>query len=253
MQFNPVETFRQEAEELLEEIEQSALSLGSADGSDEVVNRLFRAFHTIKGSGAMCGLDAVAAFTHHVESLLARAREGEIEVSPQLVDLVLKSKDQIKILLNAPDGVPDASSEELVSSLDKFGGGSGRTNPAPAAVAAPLAEAGKTWSIQFRPSPGMLACGGNPAALFRELGKLGNLEINAHTEQVPDLERIQPDQCYLWWTATLHTPADENAIRDVFIFVEDGSQLDVDKLHQEPADALAAEQKDTSSSEAKTL
>ena len=42
MQFNPVETFRQEAEELLEEIEQSALSLGSGD--DEVVNRLFRAF-----------------------------------------------------------------------------------------------------------------------------------------------------------------------------------------------------------------
>ena len=63
MGYNPVQTFTQEADELLAAIEQSALSLGEGEGSEETIHQLFRAFHTIKGSGAMCGLDAVAGFT----------------------------------------------------------------------------------------------------------------------------------------------------------------------------------------------
>ena len=65
MGYNPVQTFTQEADELLAAIEQSALSLGEGEGSEETIHQLFRAFHTIKGSGAMCGLDAVAGFTLH--------------------------------------------------------------------------------------------------------------------------------------------------------------------------------------------
>ena len=104
MQYNPIETFLQEAEELLADIEQSALTLGAGEQSEETINQLFRAFHTIKGSGAMFGLDAVAGFTHHVESLLDRVRDGAVPVSPTLADLVLKARDHIKILLGAARG-----------------------------------------------------------------------------------------------------------------------------------------------------
>src|ERR1017187_614436 len=120
MQHNPVETFLQEAEELLAEIEQSALSLGSGERSEETINRLFRAFHTIKGSGAMCGLHQVAGFTHHVESLLDRVREGAVTVSPGLADLVLAAADQIKMLLAAETGgeaVAAGSSEKLIGKI----------------------------------------------------------------------------------------------------------------------------------------
>ncbi|MGA2117973.1 MAG: Hpt domain-containing protein [Bryobacteraceae bacterium] len=102
--YNPVETFFQEADELLAGIEQSALSLGAEGGTVEIVNQLFRAFHTIKGSGAMCGLDAVAGFTHHVESLLDGVREGAVPVSPKLAELVLKARDHIRGLLEAEQG-----------------------------------------------------------------------------------------------------------------------------------------------------
>ena len=104
MGYNPIETYLEEAEELLADIEQSALNLGAEDSRVEMVNRLFRAFHTLKGSGAMCGLRSVADFTHHVESLLDKVREGTVTFSPALTELVLAAADQIKRLLAAEQG-----------------------------------------------------------------------------------------------------------------------------------------------------
>ena len=56
--------------------------------------------------------------------------------------------------------------------------------------------------------------------------------MTAHTEAVPPLEEIDPTECYLWWSATLHTSADQDAIRDVFMFVEDGSELEIEVAGQ---------------------
>jgi len=237
MQYNPVETFLQEAEELLAEIEQSALSLGSGERSEETVNQLFRAFHTIKGSGAMCGLDAVAGFTHHVESLLDKVREGAVPVSPALAGLVLQARDHIKILLGAGQGgaaVPPGSSERLIAAVDEFAHSDAPAGEAETIAAAPAEEhsggAEQTWRICFHPNPSLLACGGNPVALFRELRELGACEVTAHTDEVPALDDIQPDLCYLWWTITLRADCGANAIRDVFIFVEDGSKLEIEPI-----------------------
>ena len=47
---------------------------------------------------------------------------------------------------------------------------------------------------------------------------------------MPPLDQIQPELCYFWWSITLQSTADENAIRDVFLFVEDGSNLEIELL-----------------------
>ena len=96
MEYDPVQTFLTEAEELLANIEHSALSLGEDQSPAERVNQLFRAFHTIKGSGAMCGLEKVSGFTHHVETLLDKVREGSLAASPELGDLVLAAADTVR-------------------------------------------------------------------------------------------------------------------------------------------------------------
>lgn len=221
MAYNPMPTFLQEAEDLIADIEQSALGLSTERAPEETVNRLFRAFHTIKGSSAMCGLDAVAGFTHHVESLLDRVRTGATPVSDELSDLVLKAADHIKLLIDAAQGGPNAlpgSGEALLARIAEFG-----NSAAPEAVE-------RTWTIQFHPDRAMLANGGNPIALLRDLRRLGTCEIAAHTDEVPALDAIQPDGCYFWWTVTLRTAADENAIRDVFIFVADDSRLEIEAV-----------------------
>lgn len=230
---NPIDTYLQEADDLLEEIELTALSLTSEEHSGEGIDLLFRAFHTIKGSGAMCGLDDVAGFTHHIESVLSMVRDGELIVSESLVSLMLKAKDQIRLLLAAEQGgaaVPAGSNERLIAEMGRF------AEQAPTGPSAPETRRRgpggwdgvspeKAWSIEFRPNPRLFAMGGNPIALLKDLAGLGRCVVEAHTEELPELESMQPDRCYLWWSIRLTGAVDENAIRDVFIFVEEESQL----------------------------
>jgi two-component system, chemotaxis family, sensor kinase CheA len=248
--YNPLQTFLQEAEELVADIEECALALTSRDGQTEAVNRLFRDFHTIKGSGAMCGLDAVAGFTHHVESLLDRVRDGEIPVSAALADLILKAVDHVKALLNAAQSgatVPSGAAEAILASILAFGspeppvghkGGARGNEPASASSE----DIERSWRISFRPNPALLANGGNPAALLRDLRNLGSCEVVAHTDEVPTLDAIRPDHCYFWWSATLRSACGENAIRDVFLFVEDESKLEIEEIESAPAAEETSEQ-----------
>jgi two-component system chemotaxis sensor kinase CheA len=76
----------------------------------------------------------------------------------------------------------------------------------------------------------------NPLGLLEELEELGELQVIAHTRDIPDLAEMDPELCYIWWDMILITDKDENAIRDVFIFVEDESELSIDLIERaEPA------------------
>jgi two-component system chemotaxis sensor kinase CheA len=232
MQANPVDTFLQECDELLAEIEATALSFTSASEGDEAVNRIFRAFHTIKGSGAMFGFDAIAAFTHHVETLLDRVREGAVPVSDELVNVILRAADQIKLLLQAGqsgDAADDTVQKELLETVRQLS----ETPVATVVTEEPQATTGNVWNIVFRPDPALLSRGGNPVLLFRDLKKLGECFIEGHLDRLPPLAEMQADVCYLWWTIRLTGQTDANAIRDVFLFVEDGAELSI-----EPATAV---------------
>lgn len=240
MECDHAATYLQEAEELLADIEQCALALDEGQPAAELVNQLFRAFHTIKGSGAMCGFDRVAKFTHHVETLLNQVRENVVPVSPGLVELVLASKDQIRLLLAVEQGagaVDDETCRKLIATIQDLAGAAGST-PGPKAGQSSIAGRSKdqvaqateehNWAIRFRPHSAFLQNGGNPVVLFRDLHKLGRCEIALDTEAVPALGELRADQCYLRWTIGLRTSAGRDAIQDVFIFVEDEGQLEIE-------------------------
>jgi two-component system chemotaxis sensor kinase CheA len=231
-----IDTFLQEAEDLLAEIDEAALALSEGETS-ETIHRLFRAFHTIKGSSGMCGLTAVADFTHHIETLLDKVRSGAIAATPKLADIVLAGRDQVQAIIAAEQGgepVQAGSSEKLIERLKAFA--IGEASGEELATSHPIADVPvdlrkksgeRVWEIRFRPSPDLFNCGGNPILLMRDLATLGRCEVLTHTDAVPTLDEIDPTQCYLWWTATLYTSADQDAIRDVFMFAEDGSELEI--------------------------
>ena len=117
------QTFLQEAADLLDGIEETALAMDPGNGQDagDAVNQLFRAFHTIKGSGAMFGFDPIAAFTHHVETVLDQVRDGRLPLSEPLIKLILSSKDHIGSLLEAArrgDSVPADAGASLIAELN---------------------------------------------------------------------------------------------------------------------------------------
>jgi len=254
-----VDTFLQECEDLLLEIEECALTLSNEEDSGEIVGRLFRAFHTIKGSGAMVGLDHLAGFTHHVETLLDEVREGRVAISPRVVELVLTAADEIKRLMLVEPGSaapPSKSREDLVAELEQFS-----SHPVSEQSISPHAKAPSTptveeaeqtgeerrWKIVFRPGADLFLCGGSPYNLLRELGTLGSIDVVTMTEAIPRLEHMEPTACYLGWSVTLRTTADADTIRDVFVFVEDGAELSITPI-EEPKAAREEEVPPTTSS-----
>ena len=232
---NPVNTFLLEAGDLLAQIEEIVLDMDAGSPDPEDINRLFRAFHTIKGSGAMFGFDDVAAFTHHVETALDHVREGSLKLSPELLQLVLAAKDQIKTLLDVAQGeaaLEPGSSEKLIAAINALSGHGAPAAPASAHAPKPAADvsAKQTFRIRFRPDPAIMVSGTNPVSLLNELRDLGDCTVVAKTDSVPALEDLQPDQIHFSWEITLTTERGANAIKDVFIFVEDGSELSIEPV-----------------------
>lgn len=224
-----IETYRQEAEELLGDIEETVLDLEQNPDDKEIVNRLFRAMHTIKGSGAMFGFYDIADFTHHIETTLDKVRQGSVPVNKELINLILASRDQIISMLQAADSctpVDSALSEQIISGLNVL-----------LTANSPLVNnsEGKeiTYRIRFRPDPGIFASGMDPSLLIDELRDFGECTVVAQTEDIPAIDELNPEQCYIFWDIVLATNRGIDAVKDVFIFVDDESEIIIDEIASE--------------------
>lgn len=91
--------FVTECSDLIETAESSLLDLEERPNDDELINTIFRAFHTIKGTSAFMGFDPISEFTHSVETLLSMVREGDLPFDRTCADINLKSIDIIKKML----------------------------------------------------------------------------------------------------------------------------------------------------------
>jgi two-component system, chemotaxis family, sensor kinase CheA len=236
--------FREEAHELLADLEQALLEWETRLEDRELVHRIFRAMHTIKGSGAMFGFDRIAEFTHSVETVLDLVRSGQLGASAELVELTLRARDHIAELLNSEaDGEPEPAHITVLRAaftrLAESAGAAPAAAPQPAAApkpaAAPPAQERHplcTYRIRFVPGAGLLLRGVDPIGLLKELRGLGKASVVAHSEAMPALEEIDPERCYLSWDVLLTTERGPAAVRDVFIFVEDDSELSIELIDQ---------------------
>src|ERR1022692_4718365 len=92
-------TFRAEALDLLIELDSALLSLEAEPGDSTLVHRVFRAIHTIKGSGATAGFTHLSRFAHKMEEAFDLAREGRLAVTPDLIDCGLKACDVLRLII----------------------------------------------------------------------------------------------------------------------------------------------------------
>ncbi|PTY02450.1 chemotaxis protein CheA [Opitutaceae bacterium EW11] len=237
---DPSETFLLEAEDLLNQVEETLLEIEERPDDAEAVHRLFRAFHTLKGSGAMFGFSAISDFAHHVETVLDRLRDRTLAISTELVGLVLAARDHLKALLERGKGRHpqlEAKSAELTRKLQALLPDSASAlRPVPpsectTAAAADASGGGseeRGFRIHFRPAPDIATTGLDPASLLAELRTLGACDVAANLGAVPPLEALDPERCYLGWEVLLATCHDLNRVRDVFVFVEDTSELRIE-------------------------
>jgi two-component system, chemotaxis family, sensor kinase CheA len=233
------QAFLEEARDILVELESALLELNGNPGDRELVGRAFRALHTIKGSGAMFGFDELAAFTHNLETAFDAVRNGQLQVTPELINLSLAAMDQIKAMLDEAAGGPSANrsaAEEILKQARQLTGKSEKraesavasvpredtpATPEPIAATAPAHQ----WRIHFAPGPDLMRAGANPLLLLRELRQLGTLRATASMAAIPPIAELETERCYVSWDMVLETAATREAISDVFIFVADSCEL----------------------------
>lgn len=236
---DPIAAFRVEASELLDQIEHGLLDLGHHLDDRALVDEVFRGLHTLKGSGAMFGFDALATFTHHCETTFDRVRKGLVPATEELIAVILSAKDHMRVLLDGDGAGHEAAGDAILVRLQAALDDTGRNTSPIAAVAVPDVASG--WRVSFRLPPEAMANGTNPLILLDELRDLGPCDIIARTDAIPPLPRLVPTECHIGWDVVVRTDAPKEAIEDVFIFVMDDMELSITPLAVEPTTPVIAE------------
>ncbi len=241
-----LQTFLVESRELLENMESSLLQTEHQAADADTINAIFRAAHTIKGSAGLFGLDDIVKFTHVVESVLDKVRNGEIQLDSNLASLFLESCDQISALVGNVEAGNDAIDPALASTgaalIDRLNvylgvvpaaaAAAQHTAPEMEVVAAeklqgPVAET-DNWHISLRFGPDVLRNGMDPLAFLRYLQTIGEIvAVSTLTDTMPVFAEMDPESCYLGFEIAFKSDADKATIEGVFEFVREDARIHI--------------------------
>ena len=222
---DPIAAFRVEAGDLLDQVEQGLLDLTHRLDDRDLIDAVFRGLHTLKGSGAMFGFDALASFTHHCETAFDRVRKGLAPATQGLVAVILSAKDHMRALVDGDGAGLEAAGAAILEALQREVDAAAGAPPA-----APSAPVRKGWRLRFYLPPESMANGTNPLMLLDELRSLGECKIAARTDRLPPLAELNPIECHIGWDVTLYGDVSRDDIDDVFLFVMDDMELTVEEL-----------------------
>ena len=236
-----------ECEEALEAAETGLDACRAGTHDSETINAIFRAVHSIKGGAGAFGYLAMQAFTHSFETLLADIREGKLDLTPELVDLLLLALDCLRDHVEAArEGSQPPEDRELLRRLEAAleRPASAQTPPVaqpspvpaddldalldelsappPAAPAAAAAEPYPTeWRVHIRPHAGAMANGTEPVLWLRELSLLGGRCEACDLTALPHLECLSVTEGYLGWTFVMPGSVTHAEVADIFDFAGD--------------------------------
>ncbi|MEA3317226.1 MAG: chemotaxis protein CheA [Bacteroidota bacterium] len=228
--------FIEEATDNIKVLEDALLLLEKNPQDNELIEKIFRAMHTLKGGGAMFGFETLSEFTHHLENVYDLVREKKLDVTKNLLDITLESVDFIKEILNEENTDSkefDNKYKEIIEKVDNIEKSENNIQPTNLSSNKEIIENKlKSYYIYFEPNIDIFSDGTNPLFLLDELHSLGKCKIYAHLNRIPEIDKINVANCYTYWEILIVTEEDHNAISDVFIFVEDQCKLEVNEIGQ---------------------
>ena len=263
------EVFIDESFEGLETMEAELLNLQPGEVESEIINNIFRAAHSIKGGSGTFGFNAIAEFTHEIETLLDQIRNGERELEANHIDLMLKSIDCLRDMLRAIQNDEPQESEDAKQLTAQFqailaeqvapSGASSDSEteegePSQAVSAPAVTKVTNIFDINFTPEPHLFKTGNEPLFIFDDLAEFGELEVVANVQSIPELAELVAEDCYFSWNITLDTTQTEEEVLRVFEWVEDDAKIEVKLVAQfeEEAEEVNDSDKETTEAEAPT-
>jgi two-component system chemotaxis sensor kinase CheA len=242
------QTFFQECEEQLSEMEIGLLAMDEGNADSETVNAVFRAVHSIKGGAGAFKLSALVQFAHAFETALDHVRSGKLTPTPEMMKIMLRAADVLADLVEASrdgrevdeagyagvaadvkaltviDGVEEV--EEVIDfqpAVIDFG----FSDIASDAQAIPETRAHE-YRINFSPRPELYVNANETVLVFRELSRLGTVQATCDASAVPGLDALDPNGAYLSWSIQLSSELEIEAVREVFEFVEGEADLSIE-------------------------
>ncbi len=241
-----LQTFVVECKELLEQMEEALLVVEHDPEDPEIINAIFRAAHTIKGSAGLFGLEPIVAFTHVAESVLDRVRSGEILINSDLITLFIEVHDHLgKLIDHVVEGVHPADeikscSKSLVAQLQTYLSGAIVTH-ANDSDKTPVIQETKTekavqsdevstdyWHLSLRFGLEVFRNGMDPFSFVRCLTTLGKIvKLVTVMDSIPSVDEMDPESCYLGFEISFDSDADKITIENVFNFVHDDCEIHI--------------------------
>jgi two-component system chemotaxis sensor kinase CheA len=244
------QTFFDECDEALQQIEAGLTDIGAGQGADDTVNAVFRGVHSVKGGAGIFGFEALVAFAHVFETVLDGLRRGSLTATSETVDVLLSASDVLSDLVQMSrsntsiaagfGGECRAALERIINQDDADAAEEDNTpapvdfdgidfTPVPVDLDGPSTDADvmHAYTITFRPKAEMVKNGNDPLHVLRELRKLGELDLAAQTDLLPSLADIEAQHAYIWWTGMLRTAATRAQIEQVFEPVAGDCELEI--------------------------
>ena len=265
---NIKDLFLEEMEELLVQAEEGLLLLESDLKNQEVIDQLFRCYHTIKGGAGMSGLLPLSEYTHHVENFLDAVRSGKLDVSSEVIPVLFESFDCLKSYLEDALGhnaLNHVLIQENLLRIQAFFKKQDISQTIPQPVLEPflpessvqhLEDVEKVFAepeepeviffIQLKFSPDFFQDKTDPIMLIRDLQSLGTLHIIPHPHDVPGLEEICTHTLYLWWSLLLRTHHPQGKIEDILMFFMEGHRVYINIVSDVPEVPERQEESDVS-------
>ncbi|NOZ47635.1 MAG: chemotaxis protein CheA [Chlorobi bacterium] len=232
--------FVEEATDLINNLEEVSLELENNSSDKNIIERIFRIMHTIKGSSGMFGFTKIEEYTHEFENIYDKVRNGELMVTGSILEMTFLSIDHLKNLLKNHKkynktliNKHNELLKEIKSIINEGNNEDKLEKAVPDSENVALATGNfKTYYIYFEPVEEILKNGSNPLYILEELNALGNAKIFIRDLNIPAIDKIDPTKCYTAWEVFLATNQGINSIIDVFMFVEEESKLQIKKISE---------------------
>ncbi|MEI0611779.1 chemotaxis protein CheA [Brachyspira pilosicoli] len=270
-----ISIFLSEANEIVEGLENDLVLLEDNKSDEDLLNKIFRSAHTLKSSAGTVGFTTMSELNHVAENLLEKVRSGKLDVTPQMITVLLEFLDTVKLMLqNIVDGVGEADGvtniESLKAKIKAIAEGNDistvsveKKEEAPKAEEKPKEEESKASSsnnmfhIEMIFKPSIFDNGIDPLMFLNDLkaiGTISNLKIDiSNLPAISDLE--DPYACYTQFSLDVETSSTIEQVQNIFLFVIDDNDINITEKVEEkeeevkPAEAKAEEKVEEKSEE----
>ncbi len=229
---NLEQVFIEEAEEILADLENNLLELEDNPRDHELINEIFRAMHTLKGSASLTGLTKIADFVHHAENVLDKVRSNQLKIDSRLINLLLEARDLVAgMVTEVTDSdyqVPEGKVKDIAGGLKYY---LDEEEIQSEAEEAETDQQERVYRVRLEFNENLFQTGTRPLLLIEELEEFSEIiDENINLTRIPEIYDLEPEKCFLTLTLLIKTAKLKEKISDVFVFVEMDNEVEIEDI-----------------------